>query len=299
MTVAILGSLNLDVVFSCDSLPAPGETILCSDVRSGPGGKGLNQAVAARRAGCAVILIGAVGRDANGVTLLGTLEQEGIDPDRIARLDDAPTGLAHIMVDRGGENSIVVASGANKADFPLRSLIDGIEAPVFLAQLEVGLAPIKAFFAQARRTGSRTILNAAPAIPAASALFEDSDILILNEHELAQFSGASCPASDEAAIAEAARSLMVRDDQAIIVTLGARGTQIIDATGSRRIPARMVTVTDTTGAGDCFCGVLAASLARGAALADAVGRANLAASLAVQRSGAAAAMPTEAEIDAA
>lgn len=298
VNVAILGSLNLDVVFCCGALPAPGETILCSDFRSGPGGKGLNQAVAARRAGAHVILVGAVGRDASGDTLVGVLEQEGIDPGRIVRLDDASTGLAHIMVDHDGENSIVVASGANKADFPLAPCIEGIEAPVFLAQLEVGLAPITAFFAQAREAGGRTILNAAPAIREASALFGDSDILIVNEHELAHFSGTPCTASGEAAIAQAAQSVLVRKDQTIIVTLGGRGTQIVDATGSRRVPARPVAVTDTTGAGDCFCGVLAASLAGGAELVEAVERANRAASLAVQRPGAATAMPTAAEIDA-
>lgn len=299
MNVAILGSLNLDIVFTCDALPAPGVTVLCSSFSSGPGGKGLNQAVAAQRAGCNVTLVGAVGVDANGRRLLEILENEGISTERICRVEDAPTGLAHVMVDGRGENAIVVASGANKADIPLAPWIEGVVAPVFLAQLEVGLAPIRAFFEQGRGAGSRTILNAAPAIPAASALFEISDILVLNEHELAQFSGMSSPAADEAAIARAARSIMVRDDQAAIVTLGADGTQIIDATGSLRVSARRVKAVDTTGAGDCFCGVLAASLARGDGLIEAVQRANLAASLAVQRPGAAAAMPLEAEIDGA
>lgn len=299
MTVAVLGSLNLDIVFSCDALPAPGETVLCPAYSSGPGGKGLNQAVAARRAGCGVIMIGAVGRDSNGDALLRFLEKEGIDTDWIARVDGMPTGLAHIMVDRKGENSIVVASGANKTASPLVPTSHEIAAPVYLAQLEVGLAAVEKFFEQARDAGSRTILNAAPAIAIASSIFRNTDVLVLNEHELAQFSGMRCPADDETAIAEAARSIKKCAGQAIIVTLGAQGTQIVDGNGALRIPARPVSVTDTTGAGDCFCGVLAASIAGGATLIDAVERATRAASIAVQRSGAAIAMPREAEIERA
>ncbi len=299
MSVAILGSLNLDVVFSCKTLPAAGETILCSTVVSGPGGKGLNQAVAARRAGCDVRLIGAVGDDPNGDSLLSFLAKEGINTDSIVRLEGVSTGLAHIVVDQTGENSIVVASGANKAIKEEASAIDHVVAPVFLTQLEVELGAVAAFLSQGRRKGARTILNAAPAIMEASAVFEQVDIVIVNENELAQFSSAQCQNGEESLVTWAARKIISRADQTIVVTLGALGTQIVDSNTSLRIPARAVKAIDTTGAGDCFCGVLAAGIAGGLPMVDAVRRANMAASLAVQRAGAAVAMPEETEIDRA
>lgn len=299
MIVEILGSLNLDVSFSCEALPGPGETVLCSSVVSGPGGKGLNQAVAARRAGAEVRIAGAVGADPNGATLLSFLRSEGIDTDGIAQLADAATGLAHIVVDQSGENSIVVASGANRrASAPLQFGKD-TAARVYLSQLEIEIDTVGAFLAKGRRAGGTTILNAAPAVPAASGIATCADILIVNEHELSQFSMTSCSAEDAASITGAARKMIQRTDQTIIVTLGAAGTQIIDTTSSLRLPAHPAIVVDTTGAGDCFCGVLAASIAAGSPIVDAVGRANKAASLAVQRNGAANAMPMKAEIEAA
>lgn len=296
MSVEILGSLNLDVSFSCEALPAPGETVLCSDVSSGPGGKGLNQAVAARRAGAKVKMAGAVGADSNGTALLSFLETEDIDTDGIERLSDAATGLAHIVVDRSGENSIVVASGANRrASAPARRPDNA--SLVYLSQLEISIEVVDAFLRNGRRAGSTTILNAAPAILQASAIFEFADILVVNEHEVSQFSGMACADREEGSITAAARKLIQRPDQTVIVTLSACGTQIVDANASLRLPAYPAIAVDTTGAGDCFCGVLAASIAAGLPISDAVRRANRAASLAVQRTGAANAMPLQAEID--
>lgn len=299
VTVEILGSLNLDVSFSCAALPGPGETVLCSSVVSGPGGKGLNQAIAARRAGAKVRMSGAVGADSNGASLLSFLESEGIDTDGVARIAGIATGLAHIVVDQSGENSIVVASGANEHANSQRLAAKGAAPRVYLAQLEVSIETVGAFLSEGRRAGSPTILNAAPAISEATGIFACADILIVNEHELAQFSGASCSDGEELSITHAARMIIGRADQTIIVTLGAAGTQIVDLTSTLRLPARPVTAIDTTGAGDCFCGVLAASLADGISVEGAVRRANMAASLAVQRTGAAASMPMKAEIDTA
>ena len=296
MIVEILGSLNLDVSFSCQVLPAPGETVLCPNVYSGPGGKGLNQAVAARRAGVKVKMAGAVGADSNGESLLSFLAAEDIDSYGIVRCTDTATGLAHIVVDQSGENSIVVASGANMyASPPAREPDDA--SCVYLSQLEIGIEVVGAFLSDGRRAGSTTILNAAPAVPGASAIFDFADILVVNEHELSQFSGMACADRDEYSITEAARKLIQRADQTIIVTLGACGTQIVNSNATLRLPAHPANAVDTTGAGDCFCGVLAASLAAGLTVRDAVQRANKAASLAVQRTGAANAMPFEAEID--
>lgn len=299
MTVEILGSLNLDVSFSCEALPGPGETVLCSRMASGPGGKGLNQAVSARRAGAVVRMVGAVGTDPNGTSLLSFLESEGIDTDGIARLADAATGLAHIVVDRSGENSIVVASGANKQASPPPRSAGNVASRVRLSQLEIGVEAVGAFLREGHRAGSTTILNAAPAISEASHFLRFADILVVNEHELSQFSGASCSDGREGAITDAARQIIQRADQTIIVTLGASGTQIVDLRSTLRLLAHPAVAVDTTGAGDCFCGVLAASLAAGSSIEEAVRRANKAASLAVQRPGAASAMPLKAEIDAA
>lgn len=242
-------------------------------------------------------LVGAVGSDPNGASLLAFLRNENIDTTRVARLDDKPTGLAHIMVDQRGENAIIVASGANKSDMTTSLIAAPCRAPVFLAQLELELDAVEVFLNQGRTTGARTILNAAPAIEEASALFLHADFLIVNEHELARFSGQPC--EQETAIAQAARALISRADQTIIVTLGAQGTQIVDSKAIERIPAYLVNAVDTTGAGDCFCGVFAAEIASGSPVAAAVRKANKAASLAVQRTGAAAAMPSKAEIDRA
>lgn len=297
MTVEILGSLNLDVSFSCAALPGPGETVLCSRVVSGPGGKGLNQAVAARRAGANVRMTGAVGADSNGAALLSFLQNEGIDTEGIAQLSDVATGLAHIVVDQSGENSIVVASGANQRASARPAAASDAGPRVYLAQLEIGLQSVAAFLSEGRAAGGTTILNAAPAISEASEIFTAVDILIVNEHELAQFADTSCSSAEEASITQAARKIIRHSDQTIIVTLGAAGTQIVDSSSTLRVAAYAAVVVDTTGAGDCFCGVLAASIANGIPIADAVRRGNRAASLAVQNPGAAGAMPTRVEID--
>lgn len=297
MDVTVLGSLNFDIVLRCEALPLPGETVLCDRLTGGPGGKGLNQAVAASRAGARTRLRGAVGSDANGEALLGFLDGEDVDTTGIAIVPDAPTGVAHIAIDRQGENSIIVVSGANRA-VPVSRLAEvDASATIWLAQLEMPIAAVEAFLRQGRRAGATTILNAAPADETARCLFEDADIIVMNEHELAQFSGDACLADNEALIEQAARKVMTRKDQILIITLGANGTRIVDAKTSCRVAASRVPVVDTTGAGDCFCGVLAASFAQGLSLLDAVRRANLAAAIAVGRPGAALAMPHKAEID--
>ena len=297
MDVAVLGSLNVDVVFQCSDFPKPGETVLCDAVRRGAGGKGLNQAVAAARAGAATAMIGALGRDPDGDFLLHLLEQEAIDVSAISRLDDRDTGLAHIIVDEVGENSIVVASGANHSPLLEQYAAMDIKSSVRLAQLEVPVAAVGEFFKHAD-PGSLRILNAAPAREEARALFPQSDILIFNEHELAFFAGLDSPAIGSAKTAVAARSLLSRSDQVVLVTRGAQGTELITSGRALAIATREVRPVDTTGAGDCFCGVLAERLSKSVPLADAIHMANMAASIAVTRPGAAQAMPSADEIGA-
>lgn len=297
MDVLVLGSLNQDITLNVAVLPLPGETVLARSLSSGPGGKGLNQAVAARRAGALTAMIGTVGEDHAGNELCAFLAEEGIDIRGIARTGDHPTGLASVMVDELGENAIIVAPGANGVMAPgaaKRALPPAVK--VALCQLEVPAAVVNRFLALSRGIGALSILNAAPFVPAATSLFALCDIVIVNETELAAYAGWTAAESlDAAQIESLARGLVTGAGQTIVVTLGGQGLVRVtqdEVHWHRAHPARVV---DTTGAGDCFCGVLAAELAQGATLATAIERAIIAASLSVARRGAAQAMPRRAE----
>lgn len=290
--VIVLGSINADIVVDVDAFPRAGETVAGRSLHSHPGGKGANQAVAAVRAGARVAMIGAVGADSPGRDALATLQQEGIDCASVRRLDGVPTGTAFILVDASGENSIVVVPGAN-------GVVDGaksLTAAVCLAQLETPIASVDAFFAAAPQAVK--ILNAAPALDDAARLFPGIDILVVNETELAVFAKMPTPLEALDALTLAARRLILHTRQVVIVTLGARGALAVSQNGCEFVAAPAVNVVDTTGAGDCFCGVLAAGLATGLVLSDALKRAVLAASLSVERAGALPSMPSLSEIEA-
>jgi ribokinase len=333
-SVIVCGSLNMDLVARVDHLPRPGETVVGASLQRLPGGKGLNQAVAAARMGAAVAMIGARGDDADGAALAALLASEGIDTRDLRVRDprampDAHTGLAQVTVAADGENSIVVHGGANlsltaeevRAAFAVpSSATSGQEASspteppqagppqvapvrVALAQLETPLVAVSAFFEAARDAGVRTILNPAPAVADALPLLADVDLVVLNETELAIFSAAvaregGADGSRPARPADAAMMLLQGRCQAVIVTLGAEGVWLVTGEDAVHFPAPAVTVVDTTGAGDCFCGVLAAGLAQGLDLEAAIARAVAAASLSVTRSGAAPAMPRTSELGA-
>lgn len=290
--VVICGSLNMDLVARVAVLPQPGETVAGRGLQRLPGGKGLNQAVAAARMGAKVAMIGARGDDADGATLAALLTAEGIDVRGLCvrALGDAGTahtGLAQVLVADDGENAIVVHGGANATltpDEARAALTAGTRVAV--AQLETPPDTVAAFLEAARARGARTLLNTAPALPGTQDLLALADVVVLNETELAYYAGAIT--EDPAA---AVRRLISRPQQTIIVTLGAQGAVVITADAVMRHAAPTVTVVDTTGAGDCFCGVLAASLAQGHDIAAAVPRAVAAASLAVTRVGAAPSMP--------
>lgn len=289
MSVLVFGSLNLDVVFRCETMPRPGETMLCPGHATGPGGKGLNQAVAARRAGSIVHLAGAIGQDASGLELERFLASEGIATEGVQRLATAATGIAHIVVDRSGENAILVASGANGAIEQWSG--HAATARVWLAQLELAPQAVAEFLRAGRDAGAICVLNAAPAIGAAQSLFPLCDVIVVNEHELADWSGRPCDPTDPAAMARAAARIADLAHQVLIVTAGARGVHVFGVAGTCFVPAVRVVARDTTGAGNCFCGVLADGLASGLGVIDAVRRAAAAAALAVQHVGAAVAMP--------
>lgn len=297
--VYVVGALNLDLVAQTEVLPRVGQTVLASALSRHAGGKGLNQAVAAARAGARVRMIGRVGRDEPGDWLLEVLQGAGADTARVARDLAAPTGQAFITVNHEGENMIVVAAGANlslsAADCAPETISD---ASVLLAQLETALAPVAALLAAAP-TGCLKVLNAAPALAPAKAMFPHCDVLIVNETELAGYAGLPAAPETERGLALAARGLRTRPEQAVVVTLGRDGALLVEGDALVRIPGRPAAAIDTVGAGDCFCGVFAAAAAEGLSLAAAATRANVAASIAVTRRGAAEAMPTSAEIETA
>ncbi len=294
--VFVLGSINLDIQLAVAALPLPGETVRSLSTRRGLGGKGANQAIAASRAGADALLIGAVGNSTEVIEQIQNIAPH-LDVSGVARVPDCETGSAYIFVAQDGENQIVIVEGANAliADPDMSAVAAG---DICLAQLEIPLPIIARFFEAARQVGARTVLNAAPALNEALILLDHADFLIVNETELAQFS-VNASGGDRYAeeIISIASDLRKRDDQTIIVTLGAYGVVVVGEQAFH-VPARAVRPIDTTGAGDCFCGVFCAELANGRDITSAVRTANLAASLQVERAGAAEAMPWRAQIDA-
>ncbi|HEX7835042.1 MAG TPA: ribokinase [Pseudolysinimonas sp.] len=291
--IVVLGSANMDLVVRQARLPRPGETMFGSDFSTVPGGKGLNQAVAAARAGGDVGFVGAVGRDEFGDRLRRTLHEEGIDTGGLAEVD-APTGTAHIAVLDGGENAIVVVSGANSAvtalDDESRRRIE--DARLLVAQFERPIELIGEALVVARGMGIRTVLTPAPVQPVDDSLLQLVDVLIPNAQEACELAGVG----DET---EAALALS-RLAGLVVMTRGARGVLVArEGAVVTELPARQVEAVDTTGAGDTFAGVMVAWLASGAELEAALRAATVAASISVTRPGASTSMPTWDEIDAA
>lgn len=285
--ILVFGSVNIDVVVPVPNLPLPGETVLGGDYALLPGGKGANQASAARRAGAEVVLAGAVGSDAFAEAALENLRQDGVDL-ALVRQVARPTGCAAIMVGEKGENLIAVAPGANR-EASAAAVPDALLGPetTVLCQNEAPMTESAALIRGARARGARTILNLAPAGPIPAGLLGDVDFLIVNETEAATLK------SDPAASARTLR-------RALILTLGARGATAFLAEGGRiEVPALPIAPVDTTGAGDTFAGVLAAGLDQGLVLDMALRRASAAAGLACLAKGAQTAMPDRAAIDAA
>ena len=288
----------MDVVATADRHPKLGETVVGREVFYLPGGKGANQAVAAAKLGAATTLIGRVGRDASGRDLRRFLAAQGVDLTFVRDTPEAHSGTAIITV-ADADNTIVVIPGANALvsadDVTMPSLARG---DVAVSQLEIPLRTVSAFFARARAAGATTILNSAPALPFDQALLDLVDILILNESELGLLAKTELRDTDDPArCIEVARSLRAGTDQIICVTLGKRGAIALIDGESLIIPGRIVKALDTTGAGDCFVGALAAQLAAGNPVRDAFKHANIAASICVQRMGAAPSMPTAAEVE--
>lgn len=282
--VVVVGSANVDLVLPVERIPRPGETVLAAGLTRGPGGKGLNQAVAAAKAGAATAFVARIGDDDSGRLLVSVLTEAGVDLSLAGRTS-TPTGTAIITVEESGENVITVAPSANAELVLSDEAVAAIAAaPVVLTQLEIPFETVRA----AARAGRYVVLNAAPAAVLDAELLASVDLLIVNEHEADVVSGTE--GKPEALLAHV---------PAAVVTLGGDGALVLRRDAEpEHVAGIRVDVVDTTGAGDTFCGVLAAGLARGTSLADAVRRANAAASLSVQQHGAASSVPSSAAIDA-
>jgi ribokinase len=295
--VFVAGSINMDVVATAERHPKVGETVAGREVLYFPGGKGANQAVAAAKLGAATTLIGRVGGDAFGRDLRAFLTAQGIDLRFVKDTAGAHTGTAIITVAHA-DNTIVVIPGANAqvsaADAGAAMLAKG---DVAVSQFEIPLPAIGAFFNHARAAGATTILNPAPAIAFDRGLLDLADILILNETELGFLTKTELRGTDDhARFIEAARSLQTGKGKTVCVTLGRRGVVALVGGEPLVIPGRVVEAVDTTGAGDCFVGAVAAQLADGRPIRETLEYANIAASICVQRMGASPSMPTIAEV---
>lgn len=300
-TAYVVGSINRDIVAYVDKIPAPGETVSGTGSAQFPGGKGSNQAVALARLaskGTDVAMVGQVGDDGFGRDMLAFLQGEKIDVSRIGVLRGVPTGIALINVDPNGENAIAVAPGANHAwarglpDLPLKA------SDIVVCQLEVPLEITAAAFAAAKTAGATTLLNPSPMKPLPDDLLAATDILVVNEIEAAALLKIRVSDIDDRRLIPSARALIKLGPRAVVVTLGAAGVLAVEADGrATRLPAPAVRAIDTTGAGDCFVGALAAALMRDERLAEAAAYANRAAAISVTRKGAAQSYPRSAELD--
>lgn len=291
--VIVVGSANVDYTVAVDRLPAAGETVLGREFYQSFGGKGANQAIAARKAGADVFFLTKLGNDANGKLLGRHLTGLGIPAAGLLRDPATPTGVAVIVVDRSGMNQIAVAPGSNRmltVEEVGRTSTLMAGGRVLLVQLELPLAAVAEALTLAKRHRLTTILNPAPAVPLSSDVLKLVDVLTPNEGEARALTG-----QDD--LAEAAQILLARGARCIIITLGARGALLRDAKADQVFPSFPVNAVDSTGAGDAFNGALACALAEGRPLEQAVVFANAAGALTVTRRGVQDALPSRREID--
>lgn len=290
--VIVVGSVNRDVTVTAPRFPLPGETVLGSHVTYGLGGKGANQAVAAARAGVEVLFVGTVGEDRDGEELTAALRGYGVDTSALVTTGAAATGSAHIVVDAAGENAIVVVPGANRWTSPeVVARLGPARRDVLVVQGEVPPETVLAVLERAREVGCRVVLNLAPFVPLPAATLAGLDVLVVNEPEAAAVLG-STPPRDLAAARDTALALCGLGVRHAVVTIGAGGAVLAADDVTRHVPApRPERVVDTTGAGDATVGVLAAALALGHSLVDALRAAVVAGTRSVERPGAAASYP--------
>lgn len=294
--IAVVGSLNMDLVLQVAHAPEAGETVLADGLHLIPGGKGGNQAVACARQGAQVHLFGRVGNDAYGHTLRAGLDADGINHQGVQTDADTTTGVAAITVEATGQNRIVVVPGANGRfvldSTALAAALQGAQALVL--QFEIPLPQVLAAAQHAGAAGCPVLLNPSPIQPLPDALWPLVDTLVVNEVEAAALAGVAVATPQDAATA--AQALRTRGPAQVVVTLGAAGAVAADAAGSRYHPGIKVRAVDTTAAGDTFLGALAVALARSEPLDTAVREGMRAAALCVTQAGAQPSIPTRAAV---
>jgi ribokinase len=296
--IAVIGSANTDLTTFTDVFPRPGETLFGKDFAMGFGGKGANQAVAARLCGAQVLMVAKVGGDLFGRATIDNFNSFGIDTTHVQIVADAPTGAAPIFVEPNGQNRIIVVKGANDrltpADVDAAAAdLRGVDA--IILQFEIPLETVYHSIRFARAHDIRCIVNPAPAMPAELSSLTGADLFIPNESEAESITGR--PARSEAEAAACAAALLGSGFRRVVVTLGARGSLVADAAGHRHVPAFPVTAVDTSGAGDALIGSLAVFLAEGLPEQEALSRANLYAALSTTRVGTQKSFPRRADFE--
>jgi ribokinase len=297
--IVVVGSSNSDMVIKTARLPGPGETVVGGRFTHAMGGKGANQAVAAVRAGGRVHLVARVGNDLMGEMALQGYRRDGLHVGHVTVDDEAHTGVALILVNEEGENSIAVASGANARLSPddVQAARDTIgRAGILLVQLEIPMETVEAAVRIASDAGVKVMLNPAPARPLEMPILQRLDYMTPNENEVENITGIKVVTEKDAALA--ARILLHHGVKTVLITLGPRGVYVAGQGFRKLIPAFKVEAVDTTAAGDVFCGTLAVAIAEDKPLLDAVRFANAAAAIAVTRLGAQPSAPVRAEIEA-
>lgn len=296
--ITVFGSVNIDLVATAQRLPHPGETVAGRSFATSPGGKGANQALAARRAGAEVRFAGAVGSDDFADAAVACLRESGVDMS-LVRTVPGPTGTAVILVDSSGENMITVIPGANGALTPVdaRAAVAGLRSgDLLMLQLEVPGDSVEAALSAARRAGIRTLLNLAPLTAEAARVGRLADIVVANETEFACLVGADLESDD--ARADALRRLNAETGQIIVVTLGERGAIAVSDGEIVRVDSPRIVPVDAVGAGDTFCGYLAAGLDAGDDFVVSLQRAAVAGAVACLSPGAQVAIPPRSAVDA-
>ena len=290
--ICVIGSLNMDLVVNVDTMPKPGQTIIVSNFKEVPGGKGANQAVAMARLNGNVSMIGKVGEDGFGQTLINSLKNDKVDTTYIQTSKGA-TGVALITVDKNAQNSIVVSPGANfevKED-DIDNNIEAIKnSDIVVLQLETPLNTIKYALNKAKELNKYTILNPAPAVKLDDEIIKNVDLLTPNETELEIISGVSIETEED--IQKAAQIMIEKGVKELIVTLGSKGSLYINKEKSMFKKAYKVEAVDTTAAGDSYTGALAVALSQDKNIEDAMDFASKVGALSVLKEGAQSSLPT-------
>ena len=297
--VAVIGSANTDLTTFTDVFPRPGETLFGKNFEMGFGGKGANQAVASRLCGAEVLMVAKVGGDLFGRATIDNFASFGIDTTHVQIVADAPTGVAPIFVEPGGQNRIIVVKGANDRLTPAdvdAAAADLRSMDAIVLQFEIPLETVYHSIRFARAHGIRCIVNPAPAVQAELPALTGADLLIPNESEAELITGK--PVHSDAEAAACAAALLASGFRRVVLTLGARGSLLAGAAGLTHVPAFRVASVDTSGAGDAFIGSLAVFLAEGVPEREALCRANLYAALSTTRAGTQKSFPRRADFEA-